>query len=102
MEAFSYSVSHDLQGPVRAMDGFAKIIMSEYEGKMDPAFRRKFDVIRENAKLMGDLIEGLLNLSRIGRRELSLSRLNMRELFEQVWQELEIDHSGRRFRVHTG
>ena len=97
LEAFSYSVSHDLQGPVRAMDGFAKIIMSEYEGKMDPAFRRKFDVIRENAKLMGDLIEGLLNLSRIGRRELSLSRLNMRELFEQVWQELEIDHSGRNF-----
>lgn len=89
LDAFTYSVSHDLQGPVRAMDGYAKMLMKDYSGKMDSEFGRKFDVIRENAKLMGDLIEGLLKLSRIGRKEISLSQLDMKDLFEKVWHELK-------------
>lgn len=97
LEAFSYSISHDLQGPVRVMDGFAKMVLKDYEDRMDPEVRQKFEVIRENAKVMGDLIEGLLDLSRIGRKEPSLSLLDIRELFEKVWNELQTAHPGRNF-----
>jgi PAS domain S-box-containing protein len=95
IEAFTYSVSHDLQAPIRAMEGFTKIILNEFGTTMDGELRRRFEVIRSNTKLMKDLIEGLLNLSRIGRREISHSSINMREKFATVWKEVKAEYPGR-------
>jgi PAS domain S-box-containing protein len=85
IEAFTYSVSHDLRAPLRAMDGFTKMILQEFGNAMEGEFRRKFEVIRDNTKLMVDLVDALLNLSRIGRREISRSRIDMKEKFRDVW-----------------
>jgi two-component system sensor kinase len=89
LEAFIYSVSHDLQGPIRAIDGFAKMILKDYVGTMNPEMKRRFDVIIDNTSLSGQLIEGLLNLSRIGRRDLSYSLLDMKQIFESAWKDVE-------------
>lgn len=95
LEAFSYSVSHDLKAPVRAMDGFAKIVLQDYGDSMNPDMKRKLEVIRDNSHLMGSLIEGLLTLSRLGRKEVSYSELNMKDLFERAWNEIVALNPGR-------
>jgi signal transduction histidine kinase len=99
LDAFTYSVSHDLQGPVRIMDAYAKMVLDEFGNKMDAELRRRFDVIRETSAMMGDLIGGLLKLSRIGRTEISFSQLDMEDLFEKVWHELESVNPERHFEL---
>jgi signal transduction histidine kinase len=99
LDAFTYSVSHDLQGPVRVMGGYVKLILDEFGNKMDAELRWRFDVISENLTLMGDLIVGLLKLSQIGRTEVSFSQLDMKDLFEKVWHELLSINPGRHFEL---
>jgi light-regulated signal transduction histidine kinase (bacteriophytochrome) len=88
MESFSYSVSHDLRAPLRAIEGYSRMILSKQGDKFDENTRHQFDVIRQNVKMMGQLIDDLLALSRLGRQELSMSALNMEELHRDVWEEL--------------
>ncbi len=95
MEAFAYSVSHDLQSPLRAIDGFSKMILKEYGCSMDAEHLRKFSVIQENAQSMIKLIEGLLSLSQIDRTEISRARLNMKEEFEAVWRQVMQENAQR-------
>ncbi len=102
MEAFTYSVSHDLQGPVRAMDGFTKMILKDYDQSMDAEFKRRFEVIRENTQLMAKLIEGLLTLSRIGRKGLSFGSVDMKTTFAKAWEEIKIFNRGRKIEFKTG
>lgn len=90
LEAFSYSVSHDLRAPLRAMDGFSKILLEEYSHNLDPEVKRILLIIMENAKKMGHLIDDLLAFSRLGRHELKLSRINMKSLVESVYKDLPI------------
>ncbi|MBX7046869.1 MAG: CHASE3 domain-containing protein [Ignavibacteria bacterium] len=71
LEAFSYSVSHDLRAPLRAIDGFAKILQEEYEIKLDDEGRRYLKIVRENAANMGALINALLDFARMGRKSLN-------------------------------
>ncbi len=99
LEAFIYSVSHDLQAPVRAAEGFAAMILKEHSSEMDAEFRRKFNVIIKNSILMGDLIQGLLDLSRVGRTEISVTKLNMKDLFENVWHEIKNINPGRNIEI---
>src|SRR5215467_9558520 len=69
LEAFSYSISHDLRAPLRAIDGFSKMLQDDYESKLDAEGKRLIDVIRHNTLNMGRLIDGLLAFSRLGRQQ---------------------------------
>ncbi len=87
LESFSYSVSHDLRTPLRAIDGFSKMLAKDLEGKLDQEEQRKFNVISENTRRMGLLIDDLLSFSRLGNQPMSLSRVNVQDLVNQVWEE---------------
>jgi PAS domain S-box-containing protein len=87
MEAFSYSVSHDLRAPLRVIHGFTQMFKEEYGSRVDDEGRRIFSVIDSSALRMGQLIDDLLALSKIGRRELVMTRIDMKNLAEQVVSE---------------
>ena len=89
LEAFSYSVSHDLRAPLRAIDGFTRILHKEYGPRLDDEGRRLLDVVHCSAHRMGKLIDDLLSLSRVGRREMHRSRVDMEALARAAWSELE-------------
>lgn len=89
LEAFSYSVSHDLRAPLRAIDGFSRILLEDHSGAMDDEGRRWLDVIRRNTQKMGQLIDDLLKFSRMGRHEMISVRINMEELAREVYEEFK-------------
>jgi signal transduction histidine kinase len=89
LEAFSYSVSHDLRAPLRAIDGFSRILLEDYAHKLDEDARRVLDVIRSNTQNMGRLIDDLLAFSRLSRKQLEASPVNMSELANDVFQQLK-------------
>lgn len=76
-EAFSYSVSHDLRAPLRAINGFSNMLEDNYKDKLDEDAIRLLDVIRENSLNMGQLIDGLLSFSRTGRKAMSIEQIDM-------------------------
>lgn len=80
LEAFSYSVSHDLRAPLRSIDGFAYILEEEYGGKLDTEGRRLLSVVQLNARKMGMLIDNLLAFSRLGKKEVQKTKLDMNSL----------------------
>lgn len=89
LEAFSYSVSHDLRSPLRAIDGFSKIVIEGYYDKLDEEGRRLLNIVRDNTQKMGQLIDDLLSLSRLGRKEIQISDIDMTELARNVFDELK-------------
>ena len=94
LESFSYSVSHDLRSPLRAVDGYARIVEEDYAEKLDDEGRRLLKVIRDNSGTMGELIDDLLEFSRLGRKPLSTAAIDMTRLVEEVLDELRM--SGER------
>ena len=80
LEAFSYSVSHDLRAPLRIINGYSEIISTDYSDRLDCEGKRMLGIITENAKKMGNLIDDLLNLSRLGRKEMLYHRVDMNNL----------------------
>jgi signal transduction histidine kinase len=84
LESFSYSVSHDLRGPLRAIDGFSRILFEEHSNKLDADALRVLKVIRTNTKQMGRLIDDLLTFSRLGRKSVERSQINMEALARDV------------------
>lgn len=84
LESFSYSVSHDLRSPLRAMSGYSKILEENYLPVLDEEARRLLANIRNNATRMGILIDNLLEFSRLGRKELQKSSLDMHKMVETV------------------
>src|SRR5271155_69446 len=95
LESFSYSVSHDLRAPVRHIDGFARILKEEHFSNMAPEAMRYLDRIVEAATRMGLLIDDLLNLARIGRRELKREKVQIASVVKQSIAELPVEAKER-------
>ena len=95
MESFSYSVSHDLRAPLRAMDGFGKVLETDYGEQFDAGGRRLLGRVRVNAERMGRLIDDLLAFSRLGREPLQAVRVSMDSLVREVLDELRAQSKGR-------
>ena len=95
LEAFTYSVSHDLRAPLRSIDGYSKILQEDYASTLDREANRLLQIIRNNAHRMGHLIDDLLDFSRLGRKELDRTIVDMNALVGHVRQEL-ISQEGNR------
>ncbi len=102
LEAFTYSVSHDLRAPLRAIDGFSRMLLNDIGGSLDPESKRKFDVISVNAQKMGQLIDDLLVLSRTQRTTLSMSAIDMNLLVQDVRGELWAGDPDRNIEFRVG
>jgi PAS domain S-box-containing protein len=88
LEAFSYSVSHDLRAPLRAIDGYTRILIEDYESILDAEGKRLCGIISREARRMGQLIDDLLAFSRLGRKEMYTSKIDMRGMAVSVLNEL--------------
>ena len=89
LEAFSYSVSHDLRAPLRSIDGFSKLLLVDYADKLDAKGQDYLHLVRESAQRMGELIDDLLLLSRVGRADLSRDQIDLSEIARGVSEELK-------------
>jgi two-component system, sensor histidine kinase and response regulator len=88
LESFSYSVSHDLRAPLRAINGYSKILEEEYLHQFNEDSKHLLEIIQENAIKMGKLIDDLLEFSRLGRKELRTTEINMNEMVEHIVNEI--------------
>src|SRR5438128_1564598 len=95
LEAFTYSISDDMRGPLRAIDGFSRVLMEEYPDKMDAEGNRLLNIIRSNARSMSELIDGLLAFSHLGRQPLDQVDINMEELARSAFDEVQAANSER-------
>lgn len=87
LESFSYSVSHDLRAPLRAISGYANIIKEDFYDKADPELKNLLDRIVESTTYMGKLIDDLLKLSRITQKDLVKTNVDMKQLFESCFND---------------
>jgi PAS domain S-box-containing protein len=102
LEGFTYSVSHDMRAPIRAIDGFTRILIEEYSKSLDDEGRRLLEIVRTNTEKMGQLIDGLLALSRLGREKLVFSEINMADIARSAFDEQKAASAQKRnisFRV---
>ncbi len=102
LEAFSYSVSHDLRAPLRAVDGFTGMVLTRYADQMPPDAKRLLLQVDSSAKRMGQLIEDLLRFSKLSRQPLSKGRVNLAETVNVIVQELRNDAAGRELEIRIG
>lgn len=104
LEAFSYSVSHDLRAPLRAMNGFASILKKDLDGRMEPAETHMLERIQRNCVKMSELTESLLALFRVGKAELTVEEVNLSTLAADVVADLRADYPGvdHKVRIQPG
>jgi light-regulated signal transduction histidine kinase (bacteriophytochrome) len=88
LEAFSYSVSHDLRAPIRAIKGFCSLLEADHLDQLDGEARRKLGIIRDEADRMGQLIDDLLTFSRLGRKALCPTELDMKAMVQSLWDRI--------------
>ncbi len=101
LESFSYSVSHDLRAPLRAIHGYTKILSDDYAPKLDEDAKSMMRAIMVNSKKMGQLIDDLLNFSRLGRKEIRKEKINMNELVRGAILEINKNMPNKaKFTVH--
>ncbi|HEY2329907.1 MAG TPA: ATP-binding protein, partial [Verrucomicrobiae bacterium] len=95
LEAFSYSISHDLRAPLRHIAGYIEILQSEAADKLDQQAREHLQTVADSARNLGELIDALLEFSRMGRAEMRLERVSLAGLAEEARHELRRDIEGR-------
>ncbi|HET6227791.1 MAG TPA: PAS domain S-box protein [Bacteroidia bacterium] len=88
LESFSYMVSHDLQSPLRTLNGFTNIIIEKYSASFDSELKGLFDYILTSCKRMNAIIDDLLKLAKFGNNKLTLGSVKMQDLFRRVWNNL--------------
>jgi PAS domain S-box-containing protein len=89
LEAFTYSVSHDLRAPLRHVDGFSRLLLEEHGQQLSPEGKRLLDRVRQGTQHMGELVDDLLNLSRVSRREVNPLVTDLNTIVEEVITELK-------------
>jgi PAS domain S-box-containing protein len=102
LEAFVYSVSHDLRAPLRHIDGFLELLQKKIATGIDEQCQHYMDTISDSARRMGNLIDDLLAFSRMGRQALSAQPLELRHLAQEVIHELELETNHRNIHWHIG
>ncbi|GAA5531701.1 PAS domain S-box protein [Deinococcus aluminii] len=102
LEAFSYSVSHDLRTPLRHIVGFGDLLRKDASGQLSAKGERYLAVITDAAGRMSQLIDDLLEFSRMGRQELRRGPVDLGALLREVWQNLEPDRAGRDVTAQIG
>jgi PAS domain S-box-containing protein len=95
LEAFTYSVSHDLRAPLRHIDGFSKLLSEEHATALPPEAKEYVSIIRDSVLQMGTLIDDLLNLARVGRTQLSMQVTGLDSLVEEVRADLKRSNPDR-------
>lgn len=100
LEAFAYSVSHDLRAPLRAISGFSKILAEDYAEKIDDEGKRVCGVIQNEAIRMGQLIDDLLAFSRLSRSSMQKNNTEMTEMVRQIFDEVKEQYSGQKIIFH--
>jgi light-regulated signal transduction histidine kinase (bacteriophytochrome) len=100
LEAFSYSVSHDLRAPLRRISGFANILLEDYAESLPPDAKRDLISVHEGAIQMGKLIEDLLTFSRLGRQPITKQTISTADLVHQVLNELKAEQGNRQVEIH--
>jgi len=98
LESFGYTVSHDLRAPLRAIEGYSRMILRKHADKFDDDALNKFNVIRNNTQMMGQLIDDLLAFSRLDSAQLSKTRLDMDSLIREIWKDMTDNETERRIR----
>jgi light-regulated signal transduction histidine kinase (bacteriophytochrome) len=99
LEAFSYSVSHDLRAPLRSIDGFSQALLEDCPSKLDEAEKRHLERIRSGTRRMATLIDDLLNLSRVARVEMHRGKVNLSDLARSVIADLRKTEPERQVEV---
>ena len=99
LESFSYSISHDLRAPLRSVNGFADILKEDYGNELDEEANRLLDIIKNSGLKMGELIDDILAFSRLGRKELSKSNIDMTKLFTEVKDEISNEYKDHKSEV---
>jgi len=102
LEAFSYSVSHDLRAPLRHIDGFVKILEKQSGPNLDDRGRRYLGIVADSARQMGVLIDDLLVFSRMSRAELRRSKVSLNSLVHEAMAELQMEINGRQIAWKIG
>ena len=102
LEAFSYSVSHDLRAPLRAVDGFSQAVLEDYGAQLPEEGRRNLQTIRDGAQRMGVLIDDLLTFSRLSRSPLNKQEVNTRKLVGNILESLNSQQEGRQIDIRIG
>jgi len=102
LESFSYSVSHDLRAPLRAINGFSNLLISDYAGKLSGEALEYLDKVKENANKMASLIDDLLTFSRLSRNPLKKRRVDLRGLVVQVVEDLHAEVGEREIKWQIG
>ncbi len=103
LEAFSYSVSHDLRGPLRAVGSFTQLLLDDRPEQHSSESHRYLELVHRNAEEMDQLVRGLLAFSRSSRQPLNKQEVNLAEMVAQVWRELEQnDSTGRHIEIRIG
>jgi len=101
LDAFTYSVSHDLRAPLRAITGFSEMIVEDYGDKLDQDGQRQLGVIQNSAQDMGKLIDDLLAFSRLGRKSLTKSKIDMHTLADEVTETLQLIEKKQKIRLNV-
>jgi signal transduction histidine kinase len=102
LEAFSYSVSHDLRTPLRAINGFAQILMEEHKRELSAEAQRYLSQVSESGAHMGNLIDDLLAFSRLGRQDLNKKLVQLDEIVKTAIEDLRADREGRQVEFILG
>jgi PAS domain S-box-containing protein len=101
LESFSFSVSHDLRAPLRAIQGFSRVLLEDHASRLDAEGKRLLDVITRNTERMRRLIDDLLTFSRLGRQEKNPVEIDMEKIVEDVIREIRSETPEKRIRARV-
>ncbi len=102
LEEFSYSMSHDMRTPLRALDGFSKLLLEEHSANLDDEGKRLLKILRDNAQRMGRLVDDILHFLSMGRRKMEYSSVDIAKLASEIFTALQAAVPARRLRLIIG